>query len=119
VTSPLMFAASLSGDDEKDALALLSKQHETQQRLKDAEAQALQQRLAAEQKQKAQAEAALKRTEEEQMCVICLDKARAVTFVPCGHLCCCEACGGDSGSGLVSCPVCRKPITARQRVFKS
>ncbi len=97
-----------------------------QQRLKDAEAQALQQRLAAEQKQKAQAEsekkkaeAALKSKEEEQMCVICLDKARAVTFVPCGHLCCCEACGGDSASGLVSCPVCRQSITARQRVFKS
>jgi hypothetical protein len=40
----------------KDALALLSKQPETQPRLKAAEAEALQHWLAAEQKQKAQAE---------------------------------------------------------------
>ncbi len=92
-----------SGDEEKDALDLLSKQHTEQQKV-------LEQRLAEEREQKARAEAL-------QMCTICLERLTAITFVPCGHSCCCEVCGTDKS--VVSCVVCRKPIEARQRVFKS
>ncbi len=98
-----------SGDNEKDALDLLSKQHTEQQK-------ALQQRLAEEREHKARAEALAKSKDKEHMCKICLERATAITFVPCGHLCCCEVCGMDKS--LMSCVVCRKSIEARQRVFK-
>ncbi|KAI1290302.1 E3 ubiquitin-protein ligase LRSAM1 [Halotydeus destructor] len=42
-------------------------------------------------------------------CVICLDSASAVIFIPCGHFCCCKACS----SGLHQCPLCRVNISTK------
>ncbi len=55
-----------------DVVDLLSKQHAEQQK--------------ALLEQKARAEALAKSKDEEQMCKICLERATAITFVPCGHL---------------------------------
>ena len=61
----------------------------------------------------AEAAAAAAAANEEKLCVVCLDAAKAVVFVPCGHVQCCTACGERVGA----CPLCRAAITTRQRVF--
>ncbi len=88
------------------AIALLSKQHELeQQRLKAAQekAEAAAKQLAAEKQ----------RSEEERKCVVCLERPKDLSFAPCGHTCCCVACGTE----LSVCPLCRAAITTRQRLF--
>ena len=37
--------------------------------------------------------------EERSVCVICAEAPRALVFVPCGHVCCCEECGEISALG--------------------
>jgi hypothetical protein len=51
--------------------------------------------------------------DEESMCVICLSVEKNTVLVPCGHYCCCQGCA----SNVNACPVCRKPIQFRQKVF--
>ena len=52
--------------------------------------------------------------DEEDLCVICLDRERAAVLVPCGHAQFCLQCGlqwSQSGPGREStCPLCRDPI---------
>lgn len=43
------------------------------------------------------------------ICIACMDNPVDTTFVPCGHQCCCFACGRQ----LVECPVCRVQIRYR------
>ncbi|XP_041352484.1 baculoviral IAP repeat-containing protein 7-B-like [Gigantopelta aegis] len=51
--------------------------------------------------------------EDRIMCKICMAKEVEVTFLPCGHLVCCEEC-----SKLVThCPVCRKSIRGTIRTY--
>ena len=49
----------------------------------------------------------------ETQCVVCYGRRRAVAFTPCGHACACEQCAGR----LRDCPMCRKPITQKIRIF--
>ncbi len=37
-------------------------------------------------------------------CVVCLDRQSELVFTQCGHMCCCERCGGQVSG---RCPVCR------------
>lgn len=53
---------------------------------------------------------ALKR---ERNCVICLDKQRNITFLPCAHLAACVECSVS----MSTCPVCRTPIQATVRTY--
>lgn len=53
--------------------------------------------------------------EEERTCLVCQDNRVNVAFIPCGHLCCCEACSNHSA--LTSCPFCRNQIERRQKIF--
>lgn len=48
-------------------------------------------------------------------CVICMDKPRAIAFIPCGHVSTCESCS----SALSQCPLCRQNITTKQKLYFS
>jgi len=43
---------------------------------------------------------------EEQACVVCSESEKTTLFMPCRHLCTCEACAVQ----LSSCPICRGRI---------
>lgn len=49
------------------------------------------------------------------VCKICKDKYVCVTFLPCGHLVCCENCAQN----MRKCPICRKIIKGQVRTFMS
>ena len=46
-------------------------------------------------------------------CVVCLCNPRNVAFFDCGHLAACAECA----DGLESCPLCRRAIRERRRIF--
>lgn len=46
-------------------------------------------------------------------CVICLDKGKDILLKPCRHFCVCSDCA----FALVVCPVCRKPIEDREKIY--
>ncbi|XP_046470718.1 E3 ubiquitin-protein ligase LRSAM1 isoform X4 [Neodiprion pinetum] len=47
-------------------------------------------------------------------CVICLDMACQVIFLPCGHMCCCTECANKVAT---ECPMCRSVVERRIRVL--
>eukprot|EP01106_Pelomyxa_sp_JSP_P008228 TRINITY_DN2336_c0_g2_i1.p1 TRINITY_DN2336_c0_g2~~TRINITY_DN2336_c0_g2_i1.p1 ORF type:complete len:159 (+),score=36.58 TRINITY_DN2336_c0_g2_i1:1112-1588(+) len=50
-----------------------------------------------------------------QLCIFCDERPRSVRFHPCGHGVLCSQC-----SELISkCPMCRRPITEKQKLFMS
>lgn len=48
-------------------------------------------------------------------CCICLQSPREIAFVPCGHTLCCQDCSRK----VKECPVCRKKIFRRLKIFFS
>ncbi|XP_062411251.1 E3 ubiquitin-protein ligase LRSAM1 [Sardina pilchardus] len=46
-------------------------------------------------------------------CVVCMERASQVIFLPCGHVCCCSECN----EALQSCPLCRAAIEQRVRLY--
>lgn len=46
-------------------------------------------------------------------CVICLDKEKDTLLKPCRHFCVCSECA----IALAGCPVCRKPIEDREKIY--
>ncbi|XP_007420646.1 E3 ubiquitin-protein ligase LRSAM1 [Python bivittatus] len=48
-------------------------------------------------------------------CVVCMELEAQVVFLNCGHVCCCQSCS----EALHSCPLCRKEIVQRIRLFHS
>jgi hypothetical protein len=62
-----------------------------------------------------EAEAIKKDAQERQMCVICQDRIKNMLLLPCKHLCLCEECSGHAQ--VSSCPICRKPIKEKMKVF--
>ncbi|NXJ76427.1 LRSM1 ligase, partial [Trogon melanurus] len=53
--------------------------------------------------------------EKKSECVVCMEQETQMIFLPCGHVCCCQTCC----KRLHSCPLCRKDITQRIRIFHS
>ena len=53
------------------------------------------------------------RRERHDECIVCMEAAKDVVFVPCGHLVACMGCAAS----LENCPTCRAPITQRIRTF--
>jgi len=53
--------------------------------------------------------------EKERMCVVCMAKPVSTCFIPCGHVCCCQACSGKLQS--LQCPVCRAGVSKVQAIF--
>ena len=54
---------------------------------------------------------------EATTCAICLQNARRVAFVPCGHLVCCQPCAAylldhPNEENAVPCPICKKDAVA-------
>jgi hypothetical protein len=44
-------------------------------------------------------------------CIVCLDERKSVLFLPCKHICVCEACARKlTRARPASCPLCRAPI---------
>ncbi|XP_026715947.1 E3 ubiquitin-protein ligase LRSAM1 isoform X2 [Athene cunicularia] len=48
-------------------------------------------------------------------CVVCMEQETQMIFLPCGHVCCCQTCCQQ----LLTCPLCRKDIAQRIRIFHS
>ncbi|XP_038230261.1 E3 ubiquitin-protein ligase LRSAM1 isoform X2 [Dermochelys coriacea] len=48
-------------------------------------------------------------------CVVCMDQEAQMIFLNCGHVCCCQTCC----EALRICPLCRKDIVQRVRIFHS
>lgn len=56
--------------------------------------------------------------EDESLCVICMDNPKNSTFVPCGHVCCCEGCGKQiMGQASPRCPICRGVPTSQVKLY--
>ncbi|XP_050763720.1 E3 ubiquitin-protein ligase LRSAM1 isoform X1 [Gymnogyps californianus] len=53
--------------------------------------------------------------EKKSECVVCMERETQMIFLPCGHVCCCQTCC----ERLHTCPLCRKDITQRIRIFHS
>ncbi|KAK2535071.1 Lrsam1 [Columba livia] len=53
--------------------------------------------------------------EKKSECVVCMEQETQMIFLPCGHVCCCQTCC----ERLHTCPLCRKDVTQRIRIFHS
>ncbi|NXE83360.1 LRSM1 ligase, partial [Cochlearius cochlearius] len=53
--------------------------------------------------------------EKKSECIVCMEQETQTVFLPCGHVCCCQTCC----ERLHTCPLCRKDITQRIRIFHS
>ena len=54
--------------------------------------------------------------DEQNLCVVCLERPAEFALLPCGHEC---VCGGDAAAvfRLGACPVCRTPVTSSVKIF--
>jgi ATP-dependent DNA helicase PIF1 len=50
---------------------------------------------------------------DDKLCVICIDNAKDIVFIPCGHVSVCKNCS----DGLKICPLCRSDITTTNKIF--
>ncbi|XP_029776987.1 E3 ubiquitin-protein ligase LRSAM1 isoform X2 [Suricata suricatta] len=48
-------------------------------------------------------------------CVVCLEQEAQMIFLDCGHVCCCQQCCQP----LRTCPLCRREIVQRLRIYHS
>ena len=46
-------------------------------------------------------------------CLVCMDNASIVLYLPCKHLCCCSVCS----SLMKTCPLCERPIKHKISVY--
>ena len=54
-------------------------------------------------------------TNEMDNCIICMSVPRQYAFIPCGHFLCCGQCQKE----IMACPVCKKKIVDRLKIFFS
>lgn len=55
---------------------------------------------------------------DEKMCVVCMAAPVGSCFIPCGHACCCLACGKKlEVMKERRCPVCRSEVSTTQQIF--
>ena len=54
---------------------------------------------------------------DDQECVVCSDGAKTQAMVPCGHLCCCDACAAKVMAKASACPMCRAAVQTTIKVF--
>ncbi|XP_069139323.1 uncharacterized protein [Argopecten irradians] len=52
---------------------------------------------------------------EQMKCKICMDNDVCISFLPCGHLCCCAECAPV----MVKCPICRQVISGSMITYLS
>lgn len=57
---------------------------------------------------------------DEDLCTVCMERRADAAVIPCGHLCGCHSClTAVAGSSSPLCPLCRGPLSAVQRIYKS
>jgi len=56
-----------------------------------------------------------KEINNDSLCVVCLEEKKTIVYLPCFHMCTCTNCGLKEL--LTKCPICRKPIDCKQKVF--
>jgi len=91
-------------------LARLARELEAAERLLEEDAGQLQREVEAGRELSSELES-MKRVREESTCCICMEAPRQVLFLPCRHVCCCEACSQQ----LQRCPVDRTLISEQIR----
>ena len=69
--------------------------------------------LEGERRTRKEAEMRVASIEKQVRCVVCLDRVRSVVFLPCFHLVSCDVCQ----YGVLTCPVCRKPVDSRVKAM--
>jgi hypothetical protein len=52
--------------------------------------------------------------EDNNVCIVCLDKPKQYAIIKCGHLCYCDTCGLT----IKSCPICRKEYDPKNDLLK-
>ncbi|OWF42757.1 inhibitor of apoptosis [Mizuhopecten yessoensis] len=50
---------------------------------------------------------------EQMKCKICMDNFVCISFLPCGHLCCCAECA----PAMVKCPICRQIVRGSVKTY--
>jgi len=55
------------------------------------------------------------RRNAEELCCICLDRAKSTVLLPCKHLCVCARCSQEPS--LTKCPICCVPIQEKMIIF--
>lgn len=51
--------------------------------------------------------------EDENICIICMDKKKSILFYPCCHIITCDICS----SKVNQCPICREFIISKMHIF--
>lgn len=59
------------------------------------------------------------RNEANNDCIICMDRARAIIFLDCGHIACCEECSVVLMNETKQCPTCRRNIRECRRCYNA
>jgi hypothetical protein len=47
---------------------------------------------------------------DDHLCVVCLENARNIVLIPCGHMVLCDVCCDDIMANSNECPMCREKI---------
>ena len=71
-------------------------------------------------KDNARLQSELTEIQGESFCVVCRDATKSEAFVPCGHICVCEACYdrvARERAGSFICPTCRREVCFAVRVY--
>jgi archaellum component FlaC len=55
------------------------------------------------------------KVDQQKNCIACFDAVKTVAFIPCGHLCMCEACLKKQGGA--TCPYCREKSTSTIKIY--
>ena len=50
-------------------------------------------------------------------CIICLSVSADMVYAPCQHICVCQSCDTKSRRNIKDCPLCRKKIRTRTKVY--
>ena len=50
-------------------------------------------------------------------CIICLSVSADMVYAPCQHICVCQCCDTKSRRNIKDCPLCRKKIRTRTKVY--
>lgn len=54
-------------------------------------------------------------SQEDQLCIICMEKPRNLVLLPCSHLCLCKFC--FSANSISECPMCRRKVDNSLPIF--
>jgi hypothetical protein len=61
----------------------------------------------------------IEQMKEERLCVVCMERNKNVTLLPCAHLCMCMTCSDklQSAAAKPTCPLCQTTIERHLQTF--